>query len=114
MKPDELKKKFGPLNGKYKVHAHHYKDKSSLHDFGKTRDGTPVTANKLVTQFDFVLGVGSIIPHRVTVPAFAPQTLTTDSCAWPGDGGNICCASFSRRSKRACRWSCSKLGGVQG
>src|SRR6185437_837384 len=65
MKPDELEKKFGKYNGKYKVHEHHYKDKSSLHDFGKTRDGTPVTANKLVTQFGFVMGVGSIVPHRV-------------------------------------------------
>ncbi|HSV15283.1 MAG TPA: nickel-dependent lactate racemase [Tepidisphaeraceae bacterium] len=65
MKPDELKKKFGPLYGKYKVHEHHYKDESSLHDFGATRDGTRVTANKLLTEFDFVLGVGSIVPHRV-------------------------------------------------
>src|SRR6185437_10703544 len=65
MKEDELKKKFGPYFGKYKVHEHHYKDKSSLHDFGKTRDGTPVTVNKLVTQFDFVMGIGSIVPHRV-------------------------------------------------
>ncbi len=65
MKPDEVKKKLGPLYGKYRVHEHHYKDKSSLHHFGTTRDGTPVTANKLLTQFDFVVGVGSIVPHRV-------------------------------------------------
>jgi len=65
MKPDELKKKLGPAHGKYKVHEHHYLDEKSLHDFGKTRDGTRVTANKLVTQFDFVLGLGSIVPHRV-------------------------------------------------
>jgi nickel-dependent lactate racemase len=65
MKPDELKKKLGELNGKYKVHEHHYKDRSSLAEFGKTRDGTPVTANKLLTQFDFITGIGSILPHRV-------------------------------------------------
>lgn len=65
MKEEELRKKFGPYFGKYKVHEHHYQDRSSLHDFGRTRDGTPVTANKLVTQFDFVMGVGSIVPHRV-------------------------------------------------
>jgi len=65
MKPQELRKKLGQLDGKYKVHEHHYLDRSSLADFGKTRDGTPVTANKIVKEFDFVLGVGSILPHRV-------------------------------------------------
>jgi nickel-dependent lactate racemase len=65
MKPDELKRKLGPYAGKFKVHEHHYLDESTLHDFGTTRDGTRVTANNLLTQFDFVCGVGSILPHRV-------------------------------------------------
>jgi lactate racemase len=65
MKPDELKQKLGPAYGKYKVHEHHYLDERSLHEFGTTRDGTRVTANKLLTQFDFVCGIGSIVPHRV-------------------------------------------------
>jgi nickel-dependent lactate racemase len=65
MKPDELKQKLGDAFGTYKVHEHHWTDRSSLHDFGKTRDGTRVTANKLLTQFDFILGIGSITPHRV-------------------------------------------------
>jgi nickel-dependent lactate racemase len=65
MKPDELKEKLGDFDGRFKVHEHHYKDRGQLHDFGKTRDGTPVTANKLIAEFDFVLGLGSIVPHRV-------------------------------------------------
>lgn len=65
MKPEELQKKLGPFHGKFKVHEHHWLDESNLHDFGKTSDGTPVKANKLVTQFDFVMGIGSIVPHRV-------------------------------------------------
>jgi nickel-dependent lactate racemase len=65
MKPDELKKKLGEFYGKYKVHEHHWKDQKSLHDFGTTRDGTRVTANKLLTQRDYVIGIGSIVPHRV-------------------------------------------------
>jgi nickel-dependent lactate racemase len=58
MRPDELKKKLGPYYGKYRVHEHHYLDESTLHEFGTTRDGTRVTANALLTKFDFVLGVG--------------------------------------------------------
>jgi nickel-dependent lactate racemase len=65
MQPDELKQKLGDVHGRYKVHEHHYKDRSQLHDFGRTRDGTAVTANKLLKDFDFILGVGSIVPHRV-------------------------------------------------
>jgi nickel-dependent lactate racemase len=65
MTPDELRQKLGSCAGQYRVHEHHYLDESSLHDFGRTRDGTRVTANKLLAQSDFVLGVGSIVPHRV-------------------------------------------------
>jgi nickel-dependent lactate racemase len=65
MKPDELRKKLGDCFGRFKVHEHHYLDEKSLHDFGTTRDGTRVTANKVLTQFDFIMGIGSIVPHRV-------------------------------------------------
>ena len=53
MQPEELQKKLGAFNGKYKVHEHHYLDYKNLHDFGATRDGTRVTANKLILEFRF-------------------------------------------------------------
>ncbi len=65
MTAEELKEKLGSIYGRYLVHEHHYLDRSRLHGFGRTRDGTPVTANRLLTEVDFVLGVGSILPHRV-------------------------------------------------
>jgi len=65
MKPAELKEKLGDYFGKYKVHEHHWKNEIELHDFGNTRDGTRVTANKLLVERDYVIGIGSIIPHRV-------------------------------------------------
>jgi len=65
MTQEELREKLGPYTGRYRVHEHHYLDESSLHDFGRTRDGTRVTANRLLAEVDFVLGVGSILPHRV-------------------------------------------------
>jgi len=61
----ELRDKLGACFGRYRVHEHHYLDQAGLHDFGCTRDGTRVTANRLLAQRDFVLGVGSIVPHRV-------------------------------------------------
>jgi nickel-dependent lactate racemase len=65
MTEPELRDKLGASFGRYRVHEHHYLEASTLHDFGHTRDGTPVTANRLLGEFDFVLGVGSIVPHRV-------------------------------------------------
>jgi nickel-dependent lactate racemase len=65
MDENEVAKKLGALHGKYKLSQHDWKDDKALHHFGKTRDGTPVTANKLIADSDFVIGVGSIVPHRV-------------------------------------------------
>jgi nickel-dependent lactate racemase len=65
MKQEEIREKLGPFYGRYPVHEHHYLDESSLHDFGHTRDGTRVTANRRLIKADFVLGIGSIVPHRV-------------------------------------------------
>jgi len=65
MTDEELRAKLGPCYGRYRVHEHHYLDRKTLHRYGTTRDGTPVTANRLLREFDFVLGVGSIVPHRV-------------------------------------------------
>jgi lactate racemase len=61
----ELREKLGTVYGKYPMHEHHYRDRTSLHHFGHTRDGTPVTANRRLVQADFVLGIGSIVPHRI-------------------------------------------------
>jgi len=61
----ELREKLGDRYGRHRVHEHHYLDRSTLRDFGRTRDGTPVTANRLLAERDFVLGIGSIVPHRI-------------------------------------------------
>jgi lactate racemase len=65
MSDAELAKKLGPLMGKLEVHQHDWKDESRLHDFGTTADGTRVRANTLLAESDFVIGIGSIVPHRV-------------------------------------------------
>ncbi len=61
----ELKHKFGEFYGRFEVHQHRWLDKSSLHDFGFTSDGTRVTANRLLRAADFIMGLGSIVPHRI-------------------------------------------------
>lgn len=65
MTDDELREKLGERYGRHRVHQHRYLDRSSIHQFGHTRDGTAVTANRLLAERDFVLGIGSIVPHRI-------------------------------------------------
>lgn len=65
MTDDELKEKLGPCFGRFKVHPHHWQNREQLKEYGKTSDGTSVTANKLLAEFDFILGIGGILPHRV-------------------------------------------------
>jgi nickel-dependent lactate racemase len=61
----ELRDKLGEFYGRYTIHQHDWLDNDSLHDFGRTADGTPVRANRLLATADFVVGVGSIVPHRI-------------------------------------------------
>jgi nickel-dependent lactate racemase len=65
MSDAELRDKLGARYGRHRVHQHHYLDESTLHDFGRTRDGTRVSANRLLAERDVVLGLGSIVPHRI-------------------------------------------------
>ena len=45
------------------IKFHNYK--SDVINIGSTNSGVPVSVNKLVLDYDFILGIGSIIPHRV-------------------------------------------------
>src|SRR5881227_2822722 len=65
MSEDEVKLKLGEFYGRFEVHQHDWLDESNLHEFGRTSDGTRVTANRLLREADFVIGLGSIVPHRV-------------------------------------------------
>jgi nickel-dependent lactate racemase len=61
----ELRGKLGSFCDRFLVHQHDWLDESALHEFGRTTDGTRVTANQLLAQANFILGIGSIAPHRI-------------------------------------------------
>jgi len=50
----------------YEVLNHHWKSEEELVDLGKTFSGTPIQINKHVLNSDFVIGIGMIVPHRVS------------------------------------------------
>jgi len=50
----------------YEVLNHDWKSEEELVDLGKTPSGTPIQINKHVINSDFLIGIGMIIPHRVS------------------------------------------------
>ena len=65
MSEPELERKLGEFHGRFHTRQHDWLDESEIHDFGRTSDGTRVTANRLLAGHDFILGLGGIVPHRV-------------------------------------------------
>lgn len=65
MSGEELRRKLGEFYGRFPVFQHRWLDESNLREYGRTSDGTRVTANRLLAEHDFVLGLGSVVPHRV-------------------------------------------------
>jgi nickel-dependent lactate racemase len=65
MTDSELRQKLGEFYGRFVVSQHDWLDEAGLHNYGRTSDGTHVTANRLLSESDFVVGLGSIVPHRI-------------------------------------------------
>lgn len=70
MTEDEIARKFGPaVTQRVAVVNHDAFDPSQLVDLGITPHGVTVQVNRRVIEADFVLGVGSIVPHHI--PGFS-------------------------------------------
>jgi nickel-dependent lactate racemase len=65
MSDAELRQKLSEFYGRFVVSQHNWLDHSQLHEFGRTSDGTRVTANRMLMESDFTIGLGSIVPHRI-------------------------------------------------
>ena len=67
MNEGEIVKKFGrDIREQYPVLNHHWWDSSQLSYLGETDSGTPIFINRLAKEVDFIIGVGQIVPHRVS------------------------------------------------
>ena len=67
MTQDEITKKLGKdISEQYPIFNHHWWDPTQLSYLGETKRGTPIFVNRLVEEADFIVGIGQIVPHRVT------------------------------------------------
>lgn len=67
MTHEEIINKFGKdIHKKYPILNHSWWDSSQLIYMGDTEKGTPIFVNRLVNEVDFIIGIGQIVPHRVS------------------------------------------------
>jgi nickel-dependent lactate racemase len=67
MTEEEISRKFGgEIPKEYSILNHQWWDASQLVYFGETKGGTPIFVNRLIEEVDLIVGVGQIVPHRVS------------------------------------------------
>jgi lactate racemase len=67
MTEDERVKKFGEeISKRYCILNHAWWDRSQLINLGETESGTPIFVNRMIQEVDFIVGMGQIVPHRVS------------------------------------------------
>jgi nickel-dependent lactate racemase len=67
MTGEEIQKKFGEgIIEHYPILNHQWWDPSQLVYFGETEGGTPIFVNRLVEEVELIIGIGQIVPHRVS------------------------------------------------
>lgn len=67
MTEEEILKKFGrEIPKQYLILNHHWWDSSQLVYLGETTSGIPIHINRLVEEVDLIIGIGQIVPHRVS------------------------------------------------
>jgi nickel-dependent lactate racemase len=67
MTEEERLRKFGKeISKRFPILAHDCWDSSQIVYFGETAGGTPIYVNRAVEEVDLIIGIGQIVPHRVT------------------------------------------------
>ncbi len=66
MTPEEIQAHFGEeVVRRVRVRNNPWRDPEEMVDLGATENGTPVTISREALQADFLIGVGSIVPHHI-------------------------------------------------
>jgi lactate racemase len=67
MTEEEMVKKFGKdIPKRYPIFNHQWWDSSQLTYFGETEKRTPIFVNRMIKEIDLIIGIGQIVPHRVS------------------------------------------------
>ena len=70
MSGDEIFHQFGrEIVDRVSIYNHPWQDRDQLADLGKTTNGTPISVCRMALEADYIIGVGSIVPHHI--PGFS-------------------------------------------
>jgi nickel-dependent lactate racemase len=91
MSKAELRNKLGPqILSRFKVYQHRWDDSRMLASLNPAAGGRGICVNKLIPQADFIIGVGSILPHA--------------TCGFSGGGKIILPGVCARQSLEEMHW----------
>lgn len=72
--------------GRIEIVNHEWKDKDNFINLGFTKKGTPVIINKRVSKADYVIGIGSIVPHEQAGFSGGAKIIQPGICSWETTG----------------------------
>lgn len=105
MTPAEIETHFGAhVTQRVRVINNPWQDESQLVDLGVTPNGTPVQVSRIALESDFLIGLGSIVPHHI--PGYSAGAKIIQ----PGVCGAVTTGATHYLSTRAPR---SYLGSVE-
>lgn len=87
MDKEEIETHYGKeIVERVKVLNHQWKDKDNLINVGLTRSSIPVIVNKVASEADYLIGVGSIVPHALAGYGGGAKIVQPGICSWETTG----------------------------
>ena len=87
MSDEEIEKCYGKeVTRRVRVVNHEWKDESNLVKVGSTPGGIPVSVNKLACEADYLIAVGSIVPHCLAGYGGGGKAVQPGICSWETTG----------------------------
>jgi nickel-dependent lactate racemase len=87
MREEEMEDCYGKeVTERVKVINHDWEDKTNLVDIGSTPSGLWVSVNKLAHQADYLIAVGSIVPHCLAGYGGGGKAVQPGICGWETTG----------------------------
>lgn len=87
MSKEERESCFGKnITERVKVLNHEWKDKTNFIRIGSTHSGTPIEVNKIAYKANFLIGVGSIVPHDLAGYGGGAKIVQPGICSWETTG----------------------------
>jgi len=87
MSKEEIEHCFGErLTARVKVLNHEWQDEANFIYLGSTPRGIPVSINKIAHEADYLIGVGSIVPHSLAGYGGGAKIVQPGICSWETTG----------------------------